>query len=133
MEISKDFAIKFWEAIYGNKVLVADCFGNEIYKEDYGNTTLLRTLPGGKSFSYGWTIDHILPISKGGDNSLNNLEIMHWINNEEKADNTSFIINDIEYEIYKCKVSKEGYKGYGIREKSTKERVDWKAKLNKHF
>ena len=133
MELSKDFAIQFWEAVYGSEELVSDCFGDKIYKEDYGNTTQKRRILGGESFFYGWTIDHILHISKGGDNSLNNLEIMHWLNNAEKADKTSFTINDIEYEIHKCKVSIEGYKGYGICEKNTKVRVDWKAKFRKHF
>lgn len=133
MELSKEFAFNFWEAVYGNNDLVSDCFGDQIYKDDYGNTTLKRRKPGGESFYYGWTIDHILPISKGGDNSLNNLEIMHWMNNAEKADKTSFIIDEVEYEICKCKVSIDGYKGYGIQEKNTKNRVDWKAIYNKHF
>jgi hypothetical protein len=133
MELTTEFAFEFWKAIYGEAVLVSDCFGDQIYKEDYGNTTLKRHLPGGESFYYGWTIDHILPIAKGGDNSLNNFEIMHWQNNSKKADKTSFIINNVEYEVYRCKVTIDGYNGYGIQEKNSKTRVDWKAKYNKHF
>jgi len=133
MEISKEFAIRFWEAIYGREELVFDCFGTQIYKEDYGNTTLKRQTAKGESSYYGWTIDHILPISKGGDNSLNNLKVMHWLNNKEKSDKTSFIIDDVEYEVYKCKMGIDGYRGYGIQEKNTKKRVDWKARLKKHF
>lgn len=133
MEVSKEFAIQFWEAVYSNNDLVSDCFGNQIYKDNYGNTTLKRRNPRGESFYYGWAIDHILPISKGGDNSLNNLEIMNWMNNAEKADKTSFIIDDVEHKIHKCKVNIDGYEGYGIQNKNEKIRVDWKAKYKKHF
>ena len=133
MKITRKFAFEFWEAIYGNKDLVSDCFGDRIYKEDYGDTEIKRRLPGKKAYHYGWTLDHILPLSKGGDKSLNNLEIMHWINNSQKGDKTSFFINDIEYEIHKCKSSIEGYKGYGIQEKQSKQRIDWKSKYKMHF
>ena len=134
MKINYQTAMQFWEAIFGDELLVEDCFGDLIYKEDFGDTETMRIRPGEtKSYNYGWDIDHILPLSKNGSNDNNNLEPMHWQNNRDKSDQTSFEINEEIYEIIKCKVSIDGYKGYGIRVKDTKERVDWKAVYQKHF
>jgi 5-methylcytosine-specific restriction endonuclease McrA len=35
---------------------------------------------------YGATLDHVIPLSKGGDDSLDNLKLAHWICNVRKSD-----------------------------------------------
>lgn len=52
-----------------------DDFGAIIKKTEQGNKT-----------EFGWTIDHIFPLTLGGGNDIENLRLLHWRNNEQKAD-----------------------------------------------
>ena len=40
----------------------------------------------GKQEQWGWEIDHIKPVSKGGTDDLSNLRPMQWENNRAKGD-----------------------------------------------
>ena len=37
---------------------------------------------------YGWEIDHIVPRSHGGADTIDNLQPIHWQNNQMKGNNT---------------------------------------------
>jgi len=41
----------------------------------------------GKTEQWGWEIDHIKPVSRGGTDDIANLQPLFWENNRHKGDN----------------------------------------------
>ncbi len=59
---------------YDPKVWRHDSKGNPIKKDEYGKTT-----------KHGWEIDHMIPTSKGGPDTLENKQPLQWEENRRKA------------------------------------------------
>ena len=81
------FAKKFWEHEFGSSDVGYDFAGREVRKGAHG-----KEQDGSR---YLWNIDHILPVSMGGNNDLNNLQITRLDTNSERANRMSFWINDV--------------------------------------
>ena len=61
---------------YDPELIRKDCLGSIIKKHAYGDT----------STPFGWEIDHIVPVSKGGADFIGNLQPLQWKNNRKKSD-----------------------------------------------
>ena len=138
--MTREDALKLWDAIFGNEKWHVDCFGTWMYRDDYGDTETKRLRPNGtgKEYSYGWEIDHIRPKSDFEKDSdadlLNNYEPMYWNHNREKADNyPQFDINGNHYKVVRCGIcDRHNILGYGIADENGN-RIDWKYKQDKYF
>ncbi len=61
--------------------------GGELRRDDYGRL-IKRDEHGNRDSIYGWEVDHIVPLSKGGSNHIDNLRPLHWESNVRKSDLT---------------------------------------------
>lgn len=92
-----DKRMSFWEKEFGDVEEAKDFAGRKILKCAYGQT----------NSRFVWDIDHILPLSKGGTDTDDNKQIVHVVTNDEKADKTTFIIDDVIYQVQKTSKSDE--------------------------
>lgn len=61
---------------YNQNQVRKDICGAIIVWADYGN----------RDSKYGWEVDHINPIARGGSDAIGNLRPLHWQNNARKSD-----------------------------------------------
>lgn len=64
--------------VAGTTTFRKDCYGNMISRTAYGLT----------NNPFGWEVDHIKPIAKGGSNELKNLQPLCIKANRSKSDDT---------------------------------------------
>lgn len=92
MDLNKETAIRLWVQQFGKKQKAIDFAGREIAKAAYND----------RNSNYGWNVDHILPLSRGGKTADHNLICCHILTNDEKADKfPCFKANEKEFEIQK--------------------------------
>ena len=92
MDLNKETAIRLWVQQFGKRQKAIDFAGREIAKAAYND----------RNSNYGWNVDHILPLSRGGKTADHNLICCHILTNDEKADKfPCFKANAKEFEIQK--------------------------------
>ncbi|MBD5550166.1 MAG: HNH endonuclease [Lachnospiraceae bacterium] len=92
MDLNKETANRLWVQQFGKKQKAMDFSGREIAKAAYND----------RNSNYGWNVDHILPLSRGGKTADHNLICCHILTNDEKADKfPCFKANAKEFEIQK--------------------------------
>lgn len=57
-----------------------------MWRRDACNHSMKYSEHGNTNSDHGWEIDHIRPTSKGGSDSLDNLQPLYWDNNRRKSD-----------------------------------------------
>jgi len=63
---------------YNPEYVRSDRYGSLMERKEYGN----------RKSKYGWEIDHIIPLSVGGLNTMSNIQPLQWENNAAKSDKT---------------------------------------------
>ena len=57
-----------------------------VWRKDTCNAVIKRG-DYGTVGTHGWEVDHVMPVAKGGGDSLGNLQPLQWQNNRHKGDN----------------------------------------------
>ena len=109
MQINRETAMSLWNKQFGKADKVKDFAGREMAKGAYDD----------RNSQYGWNVDHILPVSRGGKTTDSNLICCHILTNDEKADKfPCFTANERQFEIRKVE------NHYEIKERTPKQEDD---------
>ena len=95
VDISKEEIKKqIWE-----KASIVEDYNPNNYRKDVCGAWMAFEKYGDTSNAYGWEIDYVFPISKGGESNMENLRPMNWQNKRKKGDN---------YPCYESEVTSDG-------------------------
>ena len=85
-------------------------YGNEEERPDYCGRSMKKSACGNPNSAFEPTIDHIRPLSEGGKDVKENIELCNYRTNEEKGDNfPHWVANGNRYKAVKTKYVANGY------------------------
>jgi 5-methylcytosine-specific restriction endonuclease McrA len=61
-------------------------FDAGIWRHDKYGSVMKYSEHGNTDSKYGWEIDHVRPVARGGGDDLANLQPLYWENNRRKSD-----------------------------------------------
>lgn len=73
------------------KAKIITGYDPNIWRKDFAGAWIRRDYYGMRN-NYGWAIDHIKPVNKGGNEEIHNLQPLHWRNNISKKDDYPIFI-----------------------------------------
>lgn len=94
MQFSEEIKLQVW-----HKALAVDGYDPSMFRKDACGAWMIYNKYGLRDNNFGWEIDHVLPVSLGGNDNIRNLRAMHWRNNESKGN---------DYPSYIARVTSEG-------------------------
>lgn len=68
-----------------DKATVVEGYNPNLWRQDFAGAWIRRDAYG-TTMNFGWEIDHLLPVSKGGADDIGNLYALHWKNNRKKGE-----------------------------------------------
>lgn len=68
------------------KASIVSGYDSKQYRKDICGAWIEWSSFGNRDSEYGWEIDHIIPISRGGRHHIDNVQPLQWENNAAKAD-----------------------------------------------
>jgi len=100
---------RVWE-----KAQIVTGYNPSVWRKDVAGAWIKRSQYGNRSgeLGFGWEIDHLKPVAKGGTDDIQNLRPLQWKNNCSKGDDypqwTSVIASSGNKNIYKKQTWKIG-------------------------